>query len=575
MPLVLFAVALAARLLAAAQVDFPPTEVSAYYTGVARNVIEGRGLVTDAVVWYGTPPLVLPKPAFELWMPLPTFLSVVPMALFGPTFSSAQLSTVLLGALAAPLAWAVALDAASRRQLPADRSFMVAAGSGLLAALLGAFLIADVAPESTTAFTVLGVLACWLMPRALAADTAGAGHREPLLSRAALGVVLGLAYLARQEALVLGGVYALLLVGSTVRSRQVPPTGASSASGAVAAAGASSAGRTRAVLAALLPTLVMAALAVAPWLVRNLLVFGTLLPGHALQHAWLTSNEEIFAYAHPPTLERFLAQGPGTIAGNQLEALGRNLLTVLVVPAMPVGAFGLLALAALRRSPALGSRTALGAILIGGLAVYLFTSLLFPIASAWGIYRHAAGPFLVGLTVLSMLGLDALVAAARRVRGWPRSNAWLAPAGALALVLPFGCLQAAIISGQARDLKARFEEVRLALESLPDLRSSRAVALPPPGDRSGTRQPVVSDHPIWLAETIRGPVLALPDEPPGDVWRLARAFGARLLVVVDRRGRHPEALLQGGPATCFDRRPVPNSNLHVFEMRGQCLGAAP
>jgi hypothetical protein len=62
-PVALFVLALAIRLWAAAQVPFPPTEVSAYYVGVARNLVEGRGLVSDAVWSYATPPLVVPKPA--------------------------------------------------------------------------------------------------------------------------------------------------------------------------------------------------------------------------------------------------------------------------------------------------------------------------------------------------------------------------------------------------------------------------------------------------------------------------------------------------------------------------------
>ncbi|MDQ3871633.1 MAG: glycosyltransferase family 39 protein [Chloroflexota bacterium] len=565
-----FIIALAARVVAAAQVDFPPTEVSAYYTGVARNLVEGRGLVTDAVVWYATPPLVVPKPAFELWLPLPTFLAAIPMALLGASFFSAQLSTVAFGALAAPLAWAIALDAARRQRLPVDRAVTVAAGSALVVAVLGPLLVADVAPESTTAFTVLGVLACWLMPRALGPNSPGVceARHVRLLARAALGIVLGLAYLARQEALFLAAAYVLLLFVSIGRRPR-----------AAGLAGTGSASRTRAAVAALLPTLLLAAVAIAPWLIRNTLVFGTALPGHAIDHAWLTRNEEIFAYAHPPSLQRFLAQGAATIVANQLEALGRNLLTVLLVPAMPVAALGLLAVAALRRSPAVASRSALGVILATGLAIYLFTSICFPIASAWGIYRHSAGPFVVGLAVVSMLGLDALVAAVRRLRAWPRSNAWLAPAGALALVLPFAVLQVAIVSGQARELKARFEDVRLALEShLPELRATRGAAF-----TSGTtsaaawdvREPIVSDHPIWLAETLRAPVLALPDEPAADVWKLARAFGARLLVVLDRRGPYLDALLHGRSRACFHGTSASSSGVRIIEVRPQCAGAGP
>ena len=67
----------------AAQIVFPTPEDMAYYVGVARNLVEGRGLVADAIWSFGTPPLAFPRPAFEVWLPLPSFLAAIPMALFG------------------------------------------------------------------------------------------------------------------------------------------------------------------------------------------------------------------------------------------------------------------------------------------------------------------------------------------------------------------------------------------------------------------------------------------------------------------------------------------------------------
>ncbi|HSL76191.1 MAG TPA: hypothetical protein VK867_04555, partial [Candidatus Limnocylindrales bacterium] len=88
--LLVFAVALAVRAFFAAQIVFPKPEDTAYYVGVARNLLEGRGLVSDALWSYATPPLVFPRPAFEVWLPLPTLLAAIPMALLGSTFAAAQ-----------------------------------------------------------------------------------------------------------------------------------------------------------------------------------------------------------------------------------------------------------------------------------------------------------------------------------------------------------------------------------------------------------------------------------------------------------------------------------------------------
>ncbi len=44
-----FAIALVVRAILASTVPFPTPEDTAYYYGVARNLVEGRGLVSDAM----------------------------------------------------------------------------------------------------------------------------------------------------------------------------------------------------------------------------------------------------------------------------------------------------------------------------------------------------------------------------------------------------------------------------------------------------------------------------------------------------------------------------------------------
>ena len=63
----LFLIALVVRSIVASAVPFPTPEDTAYYYGVARNLVEGRGLVSDAIWSFGTPPLEFPRPAFEVW----------------------------------------------------------------------------------------------------------------------------------------------------------------------------------------------------------------------------------------------------------------------------------------------------------------------------------------------------------------------------------------------------------------------------------------------------------------------------------------------------------------------------
>ena len=517
LPLGLFGLAVTVRLWAAAEIPFAMNEGSASYVGVSRNLIEGRGLVSDAIWSYATPPLLLPKPAFEIWMPMASFLAALPMAVLGTSFPAAPISSVLLGALVAPLVWLVARQAATRAGLPAGHGAMIALGSGLVAAAFGPFLVAAAAPDSTTPFLVFGLACCLLMTRM-------ADKPRPLTGLV-LGVMLGLAYLSRQDALYLGLAYLWLAWGAT--------------------SGRPVAARLHGGVGLVAPVVAGGLIVVGPWLARNLTTFGTLF-GQTIETAFLRTNEQMFAYVERPTAASYLAQGPLTIISGQVQAMIHNLVEVLLLPAMPVGLLGLAAVVALRRSPALGRPTALHALLLSGLITFLVTSLVFPVATQWGTFLHASGPLLAGLIVAAMLGLDAALSWGRQRRGWSRANLWLGPAMALALVIPFGLLQVSVLSSQAETREERVTAAAAALERLPELATA-----PRAGEAPRMRAALISDRPVWLAEALRRPVIALPDEPPRAVGQLAADFGTRLVLILDERGRHPAAWFTPDGAACL------------------------
>src|SRR5688572_26467234 len=159
------AVAIVVRAVVAAQIVFPKPEDTAYYVQVARNLLEGRGLVSDSLWSYATPPLVFPRPAFEVWLPLPTFLAAIPMAILGTSFAAAQVSSVLVGALVAVLAWRLAADVAEERGLPSGRARTLAVGTGVTAALYLPLVLHSALPDSTMPFAALVLTACLLMTR--------------------------------------------------------------------------------------------------------------------------------------------------------------------------------------------------------------------------------------------------------------------------------------------------------------------------------------------------------------------------------------------------------------------------
>jgi hypothetical protein len=506
----LYGAGLVPQLTAAVVVNHPLTEGSSYYVAVARNLVEGRGLVIDAIWSYATPPLVLPRPAFELWQPIASFVAALPMSLLGTSYATAQIGFAFVGATLAPLAWLVARDAAARLSLPPRRAQSVTLGAGILTALSAPLLLAGAAPDSTLPFAVFGVAACLLMPRAISGDWR---------ALAALGVALGAAYLARMEAVWLG----LAFVAAAFLATRSPSRAA--LLGVAAAA--------------------VAALVAAPWWLRNVAVFGTPLPGQLADNVLLARNEQIFAYLDRPTLAGFLGQGASTLIANVGAALRHDLVDVLLVPAGPIAALGLLTVVVGLRRRGVRPLGALAVLLGAGAITYAATSTLFPVATLWGTFEHAAGPLHVGLVVAALIGADAFVARVREWRNWPRANAWLAPA-ALALVgLPI-CVLA--LAGAASSASADARRINDIAQVLPAALMRAGVH---------TAAPLIADRPVWLSDALAAPVIALPDEPPDAIVQLAHDFDAGVVVVTEPRGSLPEALRSPAGAACFTELTVP------------------
>ena len=539
-----FAVALLIRIAAAALVRFPIPEDTAYYAGVARNLAEGRGLISDALWSYQTQPLVVPRAAFELWLPLPSLLEAIPAALLGAAewFRAAQVVSVLASSVVAVLAWRLGADVAAEMKLPVGRARTMGVGTGLVAAVLGPLVIYGALPDSTALFAALSLAACLLMARiaarsnmaatagatATAAEAAGGPATAGATANAAatfdrrllaLGLLLGFAALTRSEAIWLALTWAIVAWRWTAGTR-----------------------RRRAGLIAV-PAIV-AILVVAPWVARDWQAFGTPLPGQTIGNALYLHSTDIFAYSFPPTLTRFLSAGPATLASLYAGGIANDLFGVLIITAFPVGLLGLLAL------PWVGRRTALRPLVLASVLTFVVTSLAFPVATLSGTFLHAAGSAFVLLCVSAVGALDALIVRIGRIRHWTRPVAWLGPAFAIAAIGPLCAISVGSISHQAEDVAARYE-------ALPAAMARAGVPL------DGTA-PVITDSPIWLAEATRVRTLALPEESPTSVVALANHFGATLLIVRDGTDREWPEILHGDQpdAKCFQEVPLTDISGH-------------
>lgn len=501
---VIFSVAVVVRIWAAATIPFPRPEDTAYYVAVARHLVEGRGLVADAIWSFATPPLTFPRPAFEVWLPLPSFLAALPMAVLGTSFAAAQWSSVIVGAFVPVLAWRLAADVAAERRLSASRARTVAIGTGLTVAAYLPLVLHSALPDSTMPFTVVALGACLVMTR-IAAGRRGLGWLV------ALGLLLGLAAWTRNEAAWLG------LAWLVVAGRLAFPLP----------------DRIR-----LIAVPAVVALAVfAPWAIRDWIVFGTPLPGQALANALSLDGHDIFAWQDPPTIARYLAAGPATLLGLRVTGVVHDLVDVLVLLGIPVSMIGLVAL------PWTGGGLRLRPLLLLSVITFAVTSLVFPVSTTWGTFLHAAGPVHVLLAVSAVLALDALIARLGARLGWTRPVAWLAPAATVAASLVFLVALLPVFGSDARRTEARMAAVAAAVEA----------AGGPGTAADGSPAPVISDTPIWVADAV-GRSIALPNEPPASVLDLARHFpGTRLLVLdTGNEGIWPEVLASGvAGAGCF------------------------
>ena len=505
----MFLAALAVRWYAASLVVFPKPEDTAYYVDAARNLLNGRGLVSDALWSYQTLPLTVPRAAFEVWLPLPTFAAALPMAILGATFAAAQVSSVLIGALVPVLAWRLAADVAEERRLPIGRGRTLAVGTGLTAAVSLPLILHSTLPDSTMPFAALTLATGLLITRIRRAyEDRGARHARPLGWLVVLGVVLGLAALTRNEA-------AWLALAWVVFAWQLPIP------------------RRERVGAIALPAIVALAI-FGPWMIRDWLAFGSPLPGQALTNALSIDGTDIFAWSDPPTLSRYLAVGPARLLEMRVIGIEHNLFEVLLLPGAPLSVIGLVGLPWLLRTRALQPL-----LLVSGV-IFLVTSLLFPVSTTWGTFLHAAGAVHVLLMISALLALDRLIVAVGRRRGWTRPVAWLAPALTVSGALLFSAVLLPSFGGGSVSSERRFVDV--------DQRLDRIGLTPDPG------RPLITDAPIWLPYTHGGTALALPFESPTSVLDLAHRFGAPAVVLLSADNPFRAALAAGtDPAAhCFE-----------------------
>jgi len=488
-------VALAVRMVFAAGIPIPPADDPAYYVTVARNLYEGRGFVSDVIWQYAIPFDSLMHPAGELWMPLPSWLMCLVFLAAGPSWRAAQAPGVLAGSGLAALTYLV-----GRSILTGQSSARALAwASGLLVAFNGLLAYQSASADSSAPFALLAALALWLV----GGGPLGAAGEEAVrrASWMAVGILLGLAYLSRSDVLfvVLGLALACWTAHRTARH-----------------------GGWR--LWHLLLAGLVAGVVVAPWLMRNVLAFGSPFPAPAARLALLTKYDDLFSYANPLTLDHWWSQGLSVLLTVRLDALWHSwhgVLDFLFFPTALLPATGLWLL-----------RRRFGVVVVGWalVATLLATALVFPIVSRAGTFYHDVGAFAPWLGVGSVYAIKRGLGALAAARKWKQDFFWLTY-GALLLVT---VLQLAL-SLRAASIQHMAEQRRLA-EAASWLAAHPSAV-------------VISTVPYNLDYLTRQPGLMLPlGEGPGAVKGLAARYGARYVVVTGDYGLYPGVFRQSaGP----------------------------
>ena len=362
--LLVLVLAATVRALTALPMRRPGYMDAAYYADGAVRLYEGWGF-SDPFIWnYLDDPAGIPRPSHTYWMPLSSVLAYLSFLVFGSTYRAAQLPFALLSSLLAPVAYIIAHDLTGQR-----RHALCAA---LLMVFSAFYAVYWVTPDTFAPFALAGALCLWALGRA----RGGGGMWWDVLA----GAGAGLAHLSRADGPL------LLLVGvglcgydALVGRRRW---------GALARRCLALAGAYACVMA--------------PWLVRNLVVTGQLLPSAGAQTLWLTDYDDLYSYGVSLSARTYLSWGWRNIVLSKLDALWKNLGQIAFAGWMIyLAPLGLVGAWRLRRRREVTAAWGYGVLL------YLAMSLGFTFPGWRGGMFHSLSALLPAMYAAALVGLDA------------------------------------------------------------------------------------------------------------------------------------------------------------------------
>ena len=486
--LLLFLLGLAVPLAIAQFQSLPGYMDADYYFGGGIQLARGNGF-TEPYLWnYLAGPQGLPTPSHAYWMPLASIISAIGMWLTRQAnFASARLGFILLAALVPPLTALLAFRLTSSRALSLLSGllacfpiyyapFLPVTDNYAIYMVLGIsfFLLLSSLIESTTAdqlpftnyrslitFFLLGIIsalmtlarsdgllwlglsllvALWYAGKQVDRYTGTQGNRETGTQVDKYTSTQVDTYISTQVDTYTStqvdtntGTQVDTYTGTQVDTNtgtqvdtytgtQVDTNTSQPATPNLHHAIRNTQHATRNIVFILLGYLLL----LSPWYARNLSVFGSLMAPGGSRVLWLTNYDDTFAYpASQLTMQRWLASGWDAILTARFSAMRFNLLNAFAAQGgIFLFPFILIGLWQLRKDARIRFAALAWILLLAAMTI------VFPFAGERGAFFHAGAALQPVWWALAPIGLDAVIASARR-RGWFDERAFVVFRGAL------------------------------------------------------------------------------------------------------------------------------------------------
>jgi hypothetical protein len=345
-----------------------------YYYAMGLRIARDKSLLEPFIWNYLNGFYSLPQPAFTFWMPLPSFLAALSMALTGlQSFTGAKIGFMAVFVFVPPLTMKIAYDLTGE-----EKTAKLAGIVSLFPVFYSSFL------GTTDSFGVLMVFGSvfFLQIR----------KEEGLWKYIFLGMIAGLIHLTRADGLLWFAVaffYVLSKQEKTIKAVSL---------------------------------LVAGYLCVmAPWFVRNWFVLGEIMPPGASRMLWLTEYNDLFTFEpHKLTFINWYEQGLNKVLRDLFGALGTNIKTALIVQGQII-LVPLIGIGIKKNWKDWGVRSA---VFIWGL-IFIVMTLVFPFAGSRGGLFHSGAALQPILWALAVVGLMDFITWGVNQRGWIKKQAEL------------------------------------------------------------------------------------------------------------------------------------------------------